>query len=397
MQKKLLKNITGDLIYSIGAMAVLNGVLQLVIYPYMNKYMGADTAGFAISIMSIVAIMGASFGSSANYSRLIRRMHYDVKNGDFNIFLLISFVIAAIVSGVVTITVAHDGVGFFILFLILLILSIARYYGDVEFRLSLNYKGYFVYYLLVGLGYVLGIGLYLLTKNWMAIIITGEIAALVFVYFRGTIFRPLTVERSEHFSENMKSMFTLTGSNLLTTIASNADKVMILAFIGATGVTVFHASSIIGKTISLFTVPLNSVLIGYITRYKGEFQRKHFLYIGGILLAIGLIMTAACYIGSRIFVGLLYVNVYEEAKKYFFMANAGQVFYFISSTFMLILLRFTGETYQLAINLVYLIVFLLIAIPATIVFKLDGIVYAIMIANTLKFLGILAVGTVKKQ
>ena len=103
MQKKLLKNITGDLLYSIAAMSVLNGVLQLVIYPFMNRYMGSSNAGNAISLMSIVAIVGASFGSSANHSRLIRRIHYEVSNGDFNIFLLISAMIAAGVAVVATI------------------------------------------------------------------------------------------------------------------------------------------------------------------------------------------------------------------------------------------------------------------------------------------------------
>ena len=391
MQKKLLKNITGDLLYSIAAMSVLNGVLQLVIYPFMNRYMGASNAGNAISLMSIVAIVGASFGSSANHSRMIRRIHYDVSNGDFNIFLLISAIIAAGVS-VVTAIVFSSSIGFCILFWILLLVSIARYYGDVEFRMNLNYKGYFLYYSLIALGYILGIGLYLLTRNWITIIATGEIAALIYVYFKGAIFRPIDISRSEHFSENMKSMMTLTGSNLLTTFASNVDKILILALIGSLEVTVFHAASIMGKIISLFTVPMNSVLISYITKYKGELKRKHFLLIGIVLLAVGVLMIIACMIMSRLFVGILYKNIYDDASTYFLTANAGQIFYFISSTYILILLRFTCETYQFAVNCIYLIVFLAMVIPATIFYGLDGLVYAILIANVLKFIGVFAVG-----
>lgn len=392
MQKKLLKNITGDLLYSIAAMSVLNGVLQLVIYPFMNTYMGASDAGSAISLMSVVAIVAASFGSSANHSRMIRRVHYDVLNGDFNIFLLISAIIAAGVSVVASIVFSGNSIVFGLLFWLLLVVSIARYYGDVEFRMYLNYKGYFLYYTLVAVGYILGIGLYLLTRNWIIIIVTGEIIALVYVYVKGSIFRPFDIKRSEHFSENMKSMITLTGSNLLTTVASNVDKILILTFIGSFEVTVFHAASIMGKIISLFTVPMNSVLIGYITKYRGELKRKHFLLIGVVLLAIGLMMIIVCMMLSRLFVGILYNNIYDEASAYFLTANAGQIFYFISSTYILILLRFTCETYQFAINCIYLIVFLAIAIPATVFFSLDGLIYAILIANTLKFIGVFAVG-----
>ena len=392
MQKKLLKNITGDLLYSIAAMSVLNGVLQLVIYPFMNRYMGSSNAGNAISLMSIVAIVGASFGSSANHSRLIRRIHYEVSNGDFNIFLLISAMIAAGVAVVTTIIFSNNSIIFCVLFWILLIVSIARYYGDVEFRLSLNYKGYFLYYALIAIGYILGIGLYLLTRSWIMIIVTGEIISLIYVYFKGTIFRPFDIKRSEHFSDNMKSMVTLTGSNLLTTVASNADKILVLVFIGSLEVTVFHAASIMGKIISLFTVPMNSVLISYITKYRGEIKRKHFFLIGMVLLAVGMLMIIACMILSRLFVGVLYSNIYDDASKYFLTANAGQIFYFISSTYTLILLRFTCEAYQFAINCIYTIVFLAIAIPATIFFGLDGLVYAILIANTLKFMGVFAVG-----
>lgn len=392
MKKSFSIGITSNLAYSIGAMIALNGVLQLIIYPYLTKELGADSAGVVISLMSVVAIIGATFGSSANYSRLIRRMHYDISNGDFNIFLLISFAISVIAAVVTMLFFKQNNALNIVLFALLLILSVARYYGDVEFRLSLNYKGYFIYYLLTSLGYLLGIGLFLLTRNWMLIIIAGEAAALFFVYIKGTIFRPFKIECSEHFGENIKSMFTLTGSNLLTVFASNADRIIIMAFLGATAVTVFYASSIIGKIISLLTVPMNSVLIGYITVYNGEIKRKHFLLVGIALLLVCIVMIIVCTVASNIFVRILYADVFEAANPLFLLANTGQIFYFISSTYMLILLRITDESYQLFINLVYLLIFLAVTIPATILYNLTGMAYAILAANAIKFLLIFIIG-----
>lgn len=67
--------------------------------------------------------------------------------------------------------------------------TIFRYYGDVEYRLNLNYKKYFYYYCVLTGGYIAGFGLYFLTKNWFLVFLAGEAAALVYLAATGTVFR----------------------------------------------------------------------------------------------------------------------------------------------------------------------------------------------------------------
>ena len=53
-------------------------------------------------------------------------------------------------------------------------LTVFRYYGDVEYRLNLNYRRYFIYYFLIGIGYLAGFGIYRLTGQWVWIYLIGE-------------------------------------------------------------------------------------------------------------------------------------------------------------------------------------------------------------------------------
>ena len=59
------------------------------------------------------------------------------------------------------------------------------------------------------------------------------------------------------------------------------------------------------------------------------------------------------------------------------------------------MLRFTEEKYQLVINILFLIVFVVIAIPMTIALGLWGMAIALVVVNLIKILIIMAVGCAK--
>ena len=69
------------------------------------------------------------------------------------------------------------GIGVFALFL----LTVFRYYGDVEYRLNLNYQRYFIYYLLIGVGYLAGFVIYRITDQWLFVM--WQLQDLYFISF----------------------------------------------------------------------------------------------------------------------------------------------------------------------------------------------------------------------
>ena len=82
----------------------------------------------------------------------------------------------------------------------------------------------------------------------------------------------------------------------------------------------------------------------------------------------------------------MYPNVYAEASQYFLLANAGQIFFFISGSLMVVVLNFTREKLQLYINIIYMIVFAVVVIPATFMYGISGICVGLVITHVFRFI-----------
>jgi len=85
-----------DLCLSIGATAVLNIVIQFALYPYLERNLGEEKYGVALSILSLVAILAGTLGTSANYSRMVVSTDVEHSNGDYNLLLLVSSAICGV-------------------------------------------------------------------------------------------------------------------------------------------------------------------------------------------------------------------------------------------------------------------------------------------------------------
>ena len=93
--------------------------------------------------MGLVAILCPSVGQALNTSRLVVRRDYEVVNGDYNILLLFFGGIGTTVS----LFVAKDSmtsVPVVLWTVVLLMTTIFRYYGDVEYRLNLKLQEIFL-------------------------------------------------------------------------------------------------------------------------------------------------------------------------------------------------------------------------------------------------------------
>lgn len=389
---KKLKNITGDLMYSMAGLIIMNGVIQFILYPFFNRQMGADAFGDVLSLISLVAIMGSTFGIAANYSRMVSYTKGKDSNGDYNIFLAIIAGLSVVVAVAGAAWLGSLNPLYLVGYFALMVLTVLRYYGDVEFRLNVNYKRFFIYYLLISLGYLVGIGTYFYTKSWIFAMILGEGLAVAYVVCVGRIFKGALFKTSEYFKDNMKSIILLSGTELIATLILNADRLMLQVLVGGVAVTIFYAATLVGKMVSLVSMPLNGVIIGHLAKYDGRLKSSTFNKICAGSVVAGIILNVFLVGVSYIFVGVMYADIFDQVKPYFWLANLGQVFYFMSNTLTVILLRFTDEKYQLYINIIYLIAFLVIAVPMTVVWKLWGMAAALVLVNIFKIFVIMFVG-----
>ena len=368
-----------------GGLIFMNAVLQIVITPLLNRVMGAEQLGGLLYITGLIAIVCPSVGQALNTSRLVVRRNYAVTNGDYDWILL---VFGAIGSGV-ALWMSRNSlesipmvIGAFLLFMF----TVFRYYGDVEYRLNLNYKRYFIYYLLIGLGYLAGFGVYYVTGQWVWIYLIGEGAALLFVGLTGSVFHQF-FQRSQYFSTALGRGFFLTMSYLITNTTMNMDRLVIKQVLGNEQVTWYYVVSLIGKTLVLLIAPINTIVISYLTKRKELLTRSQF--------GVSLVFFLACQVGTPLFVWLFYRNLYDSVKGLVTVVNLAQILGLFSAFLFILVLTFTDEKWQLWIQLAHFAVLLVTSVLAARAYGMIGFAWASLGANSLRVAAVIILGLVK--
>ncbi len=393
MQETQKKQILGNTVYTMGGMLLMNGVLQLLIYPLLNRHMGADQMGGLLYIMGLVSILCPSVGQALNTSRLVVRRTHAVENGDYNRSLLLFGSIGSVIAVLVS-SRFMNGAGTVALTLLLLMLTMFRYYGDVEYRLNLNYRRFFIYYLVMSVGYIAGFGLYWLTDVWFLIFLTGEAASLVYVRVTGSVFRRFFVT-SDCFKVACSRGFFLMLSYLITNVTLNMDRVALKYMIGNVAVTQYYVVSLIGKTMVLLIAPVNTIVISYLTKREQTLRKKEF---GKAVLAgaaVSLVFFMFCQIATPIFVKLLYPDLYEAVQGLVTVVNLTQVLGMFSAFLFILVLTFTGEKWQLILQGGHLILMTGLVLLLTVRYGMMGFSLAVLAANILRVLAVTILGFIK--
>lgn len=388
--KEKQKKIVSNTAYTIGGALLMNGVLQVLVYPLLNRFMGSDQLGELLYLMGLVAILCPSVGQALNTSRLVVRRDYEVKNGDYNILLLLF----GGAGTAVTLMVGKNSmtsVSVIFWTVLLLMTTIFRYYGDVEYRLNLNYRNYFNYYAVLTGGYVAGFGLYLLTKNWFLVFVTGEVAALIYLAATGTVFHGF-FKRSSWFGTAFQRGGFLVVSYLITNLTLNIDRLVLEHLIGHLAVTQYYVTSLIGKTLVLLVAPVNTIIISYLTRNQERMGRKQFLQFTGIGVGVSLVFFIGSQIGTPLFVWLFYGDLYESVKGMMTVVNLSQILGVLSAYLFIVVLTFTEEKWQLILQIFHLVIITALVLLFTKNSGIMGFAEAVLIANAIRVAAVILLG-----
>ncbi len=377
------KKIT-DLIFNISAIVIMNCVLQFLLYPSFERQLGEEKYGIILSLLSIISITAGSCGTSANYSRLINVNERKISNGDYFVMLLISGFICSIVGVFALWYLELLNFPSAIFLVLLMFLTTFRYYADVEYKEKTKFLYYFLFYLCVSVGYVLGMFIFKGTGSWLIAIACGELLGIAFSVFASKVFlNPFKL--SVNFKVVAKSFSFLVLANIFESLTLHADRLILVTILGGEEVTVYYVASLFGKVVAMLSTPFNSVIIAYLIKYKGDLNKKLWsLFVFGSLI-FGAICFAGCLVASIIITPYLYPDVFDEARIYLVGAMISQVMYFISTVLLVVLLRFKGEKKQFYVNLVFTIGFFGLSILGSVLWGLKGFVYLSMLANIIRF------------
>lgn len=127
-----------------------------------------------------------------------------LKNKEYILTLGIFSIISAVISGIVGAARISTAVGI-VMFVYIIVMSIYRMYACVEYRLSLEFKRQFVFYLALSIGYILGLLIFWKSEQWYWVFILGETIAVLYVFLTGNVLRHQSEKTEERFSEVFKS------------------------------------------------------------------------------------------------------------------------------------------------------------------------------------------------
>ena len=388
----MVRRVLGDSAWSIAGLVLMNVTAQFAVYPVWNRQLGNEAYGRILFLISAMNILAVSMGTACNYGRMKESAVNETRNAAY--LKLMGIASAAAVPymlGVSLISGTRLGAGEMVCLILLTVATLWRFYADVEYRLSLNYKGFFLYYLAIACGYGAGVGLFLLTGLWPLALLPGEIAGVAVVALRGRVLRGDrdTDESTRHI---IRLVLTLLVTEVINNLIFNGDRVLLNLALDGTAVSLYYQASLLGKTMALVATPLNSVLIGYLARYRGGLDRKLMGITAGGCLGLLLLATAGCTLASHILIRLLYAQNYELVRGYFWVANAAQAAYFLSNIAATVLLRYCRIRYQLYINIVYAAGFCALCIPAALAAGLDGFCGALLAVCLIRLGTVLALG-----
>lgn len=376
-----------NLIYSILATVVFNAVLQILVYPSFADRLGTADYGVALSAISLLAIVAGTCGYAVNCSRLLGVKENRTSNGDYNLILLGMGAAGSLIGvgylwyiGIATPTSA-------LLFVVLTVVTMLRYYSEVEFRLSANFLRYMIYYFLISAGYIIGLLVFRFTGSWMVTLIIGEALAVLYVVLFGSIYRSPLLRPTKDFLPILASIGFIFLSSLIDNVTLHADRILLLSITGdGSAVTIYYAASLVGKIVAMLTLPINALLLSYLVRYKGDLGKKLWTVVIGAASAFGALGFVGCLAVSPLFIKILYsADILNQALPYIVPAILGQIFYFVSGMLMIVLLHFKGEKKQLIFNACYAVIFFACVIAGTALGGLTGFVWSVCTANALRF------------
>jgi O-antigen/teichoic acid export membrane protein len=397
VDSKTLRKPIKDIMYSVAALVLYNGVIQFAVYPFFNKEMGVVAFGVVLSLHSMLIIIAGACGMAVNNSRMVTQIKFTPSNGDYN-FILLFLGLASMIAGTIYFALATTAAitpTAVLLYAGLMFFMLLRFYGDVEFRLRIDFKRYFIYYFLISTGYCLGLYIYHLTGQWALALLVGEILAISYVIWKGHIFTQPIWRRTQYSSAVRKSITFLLAANLISFLIVNADRILLLFFESGEAVTAFYVASLLGKLVALLTGPLRGVMLSYLIRYNGLLSRRMFLQGTGLILVMSMVAFVCCFLLSPWLIRWLYPASLEMARPILVLATAGQIIFFAAGILRVVLLRFYEEKYQTYLNVIYGVGFFTITILALILGELHEFAWAVLIANAVYFLLLVGFGLYK--
>lgn len=378
------RQVAFDMLLNVVATALPLVVLQVIVLPLMAYNMEGGEYGLVVTILSAFSVIPGVLGNTLNNIRLI----YDKKykdcslSGDFNPMVLASSTVSflAIIA-----TAGFMGVVDIVSLIMLGVASaiwLVREYYIVAFRIELNYKAILISNVIQALGYFLGYGLFLFTREWVLVYAVGQILGLAYVFRKSDLHKePLRI--TPLLKPTLKDTASLVVSNFLSKVMVYSDRIVLHPLIGGNAVAVYYVSTLVGKILSMAVSPVNGVMLSYLAKRKSK-TTKTFAMTMATGLALCVIVYCAIALCGRSVLGFLYPMYVDAAMEYISITSATALVYVLISMALPFTLKFFAMKWQIAVNATTCVIYLGLGLGLYDLFGLMGFCIGALVANVLK-------------
>lgn len=359
-------------------------LLQLIVLPAMANGTSTDTYATIVTMLSVFNLFPGTLGNTINNVRLVYRAKYEREkhSGDFQILFLCSCILS-IVSVVGAVVAYRFATPFSCLLLgAVAFCWVAREYYCVEFRLALDYRKVLFSNIWLSVGYAIGYIVFHLTGLWELVYLIGQAASLLYI-LHNTKLHKEPPRKGARFHEVAAESAELGFSNVLARGLAYADRLMLYPLLGGNSVTIYYVSSLAGKLLSTAIGPINSVVLSYLARREEKpvaaFRRS---------LALCSVLCIATYFVIQLLAPYILHSLYPvyatSALQYVGIVSIASLVYVLISVVSPFTLRYYAMKWQLAINGVGLVLYIMLGFLLASAHGLMGFCFATLIANIVK-------------
>lgn len=387
-----------DSILNIVSAAVPLVLLQIIIFPIIALHSGESNYGMMITLISFFTLFSNSFGNVLNNVRLIQNEEYEKNKyiGDFNILFLFSLVLNSTIM-IVGVIYYQKKVSIIDITLIVLlsVLVLAREYYIVTFRLTLNYKSILYNNLLMGLGYLLGLGVFIITSYWQAIYIIGAFFSLIFIFKNSNLHKEKIIKTPMFKKTSYKSLILLI-SAVMKSALNYADKLILLPLLGPVAVSIYYTSTIFGKLITPVITPISGVFLSYLAKIE-SISIRNFIKIFFYAVGFGIVGYFICILISGPILKILYPKWAEESIKLIYITTGAAIIRMIISILNPIILRYNNINWQLILSGTNLIIYIICVYVFYFLYGLIGFSFGTLISGVFNLIMIIIVYVIKNE
>lgn len=388
MRKKDIKyKVAIDTVINLIGTFIPVAVIQLFVYPQVAKTVSADEYGLLQSMISLVYLLGATFGDALCSTRLILQQKYVQSKieGDFNRLNGFNVVILGIVTPIiVTFIYGIDDVVEVVLFTLILLLSYICSYAVVRYRLKIDYTQIFLNHCIGALGYFVGYFLFCLTKRWEFIFFTYFVFRMIHYLYKSELIKE-SFSRTSLFRDTWNSFLGISISAFLGKALNYFDKMILYPILGGEMVSVYYTANILGKLVVQIISPFTNVILTYLSSKKGISKKTWniCLIYGGIFSFISYFL---CIFVSRPLILILYPQWAEQALAYVPVTAASLCISSYAGFLYPFTLKIMDSRFQILISASGLVSYILLVF---ILYKengLSGCCWAMVISNMIRLM-----------